>query len=142
LRPDDPLQRYRDDAQRQEEAFAEARRKAEEEECQRRETAASREAGLLRSAFEVRITALEQDNAELWANLVEGARSTVGAIERVAEQRVELSREQREELRDLKIEVAKLGSILTELREAKGFQFAREKGPIDLPDFLPRRLVN
>jgi hypothetical protein len=64
----------------------------------------------------------------------------------LADQRVDLSREQREELRDLKAEVAKLHSILTELREerAKGFQFAREKDVVaDLPDFLaPRRVVN
>ena len=57
---------------------------------------------------------------------------------------MELSREQREELRDLKIEVAKLGSTLAELREdrARGFQFAREKDVVELPRFLPPRRVN
>jgi hypothetical protein len=73
---------------------------------------------------------------------LELARVTGYAVEKVADQRVELSREQREEIRELKIEVAKLGSTLAELREerTRGFQFAREKGLIDLPDFLPRRL--
>jgi NAD(P)-dependent dehydrogenase (short-subunit alcohol dehydrogenase family) len=55
-------------------------------------------------------------------------------------------REQREELRDLKVEVAKLGSTLAELRARPAdFRFAREKGGaevVDLPGFLSRRTVN
>ena len=76
--------------------------------------------------------------------MLEGARATRYAIEVLADQRVELSREQREELRDLKTEVAKLGSTLAELRGGTDFRFAREKdAAADLPNFLPqRRVVN
>jgi hypothetical protein len=44
-------------------------------------------------------------------------------------QRIDLSRKQRDEIRELKIEVAKLGATLAELREqrAESFRFAREK---------------
>jgi hypothetical protein len=56
----------------------------------------------------------------------------------------DVSREQREEIRDLKTEVAKLGSTLAELRGGTDFRFAREKDAVaDLPNFLPqRRVVN
>jgi len=144
LRPNDRMQKWRDDAQRREEGAAEAKRQEEEEARRRQQAAAAYEAGLLRNAFEVRIADLEKQIANLWANLIEGARATVDAIDRVAEQRVDLSREQREEIRDLKTEVAKLHSTLTEMREerAKGFQFAREKDVVaDLPNFLPQRRI-
>jgi hypothetical protein len=44
-------------------------------------------------------------------------------------QRIDLSRKQRDEIRELKIEVAKLGATLAELRKqrAESFRFAREK---------------
>jgi hypothetical protein len=75
-----------------------------------------------------------------------GARDPVTPL-RFWDQRVELSREQREELRDLRAEVAKLHSVLSELQaeRAKGFQFACEQkdAVADLPNFLPpRRVVN
>ena len=141
----DPVQRWKDDAQRREEKFAEERRKEEEELRRRQEAAAAYEADLLRNAFEARISALEQRNADLEDNLVEGLRATRYAIEVIADEHVELSREQREELRDLRAEVAKLHSTLTELREERfrSFQgFAREKDGevVDLPSFLPRRV--
>jgi hypothetical protein len=144
LRQHDPLQRWRDDAQRREEEVAEARCKEEEEARGRQEAAAAYEAGLLRNAHEARIAALEQKNAALEADLLELAHVFRDAIERVADQRVDLSREQREELRDLKTEVAKLGSTLAELRGGTDFRFAREKDAVaDLLDFLaPRRVVN
>jgi tetratricopeptide (TPR) repeat protein len=72
----DAMDRWRADAEKQERAFAEARRKEEEELRQRQEAAAAYEASLLRNAFEARIVALEQENADLWANLFEGARAT------------------------------------------------------------------
>jgi hypothetical protein len=79
----------------------------------------------------------------LYANLAGFARATREAVDSLADQRVDLSREQREEIRDLKIEVAKVSSTLAELREqrAKGtFQFAREKDDAGwLPNPLPLR---
>src|SRR5262245_46150728 len=86
----DPVQRWRDNAQRQEERFAEERRKEEEEQRRREEAAAAYEANLLRNAFEARIAALEQENANLWATLLDGARATRDAIEVLGDQRVEL----------------------------------------------------
>src|SRR5262249_11011054 len=85
-----------------------------------------------------------QRNADLEIDLTEVARATRHAVEALADQRVELSVAQREELRNLKVEVAKLGSTLAELREdrARGFQFAREKDVVELPSFLPPRRVN
>jgi len=142
LRQHDPVQRWKDAAQRQQEEFAEARRKEEEELRRRQEAAAAYEASLLRNALEARIAALEQRNADLETDLMEVARATNRAVEALADQRVELSREQREELRDLKIEVAKLGSTQAELRVGTDFRFAREKDVVDLPSFLPPRRVN
>ena len=134
----DPVQRWKDDAQRREEKFAEERRKEEEELRRRQEAAAAYEADLLRNAFEARISALEQRNADLEDNLVEGLRATRYAIEVIADEHVELSREQR-------AEVAKLHSTLTELRKERSLSFqgfAREKDGelVDLPSFLPRRV--
>ena len=146
LRQHDAGQRWKDAAQRQEEEFAEARGQEDEERRRRQEAAAAYEAGLLRNVFEARIAALEQRNADLEADLSEVARATRNAIEALADQRGDLSREKREEFRELKAEVAKLHSILAEIREerTKGFQFAREKDAVaDLPNFLPqRRIVN
>jgi hypothetical protein len=119
LRPDDPLEKWRDFHEKQEERFAEERRKEQEEERQQQEAAAAYEATLLRNAFEARIAALEQRTDDLEINSLEGARATRQAVEVLADEHVELSREQREELRELKNEVAKQGSTLTELREER-----------------------
>jgi hypothetical protein len=73
---------------------------------------------------------------------VEIARATSEAIDTLADQRVDLSRDQREELRDLKVEVAKLASVTTELQKADStFRFAREKAgePEELPNPLAGR---
>ena len=141
----DALDRWRADAERQEKRFAEERAREQEAEDERQAKLAAIEAASLRAAFDQRITALEQENADLWANLLEGARAMRYAIEVIADEHVELSREQREELRDLRAEVAKLHSALTELRKERSpsFQgFAREKDAevVDLPNFLPRRV--
>jgi hypothetical protein len=145
LRPNDPLERYREDAERREREFARARRQREREERRAAEAAAANEAVQLRAKLEGRIAALEVAHKELRADLLEVARATREAVEQLADQRMDLSREQREEIRELKVEVAKLGSTLTELREQRAkdqFQFAREKdaGEIeDLPNPLPLR---
>jgi hypothetical protein len=145
LRQHDPVQRWKDDAQRREEKFAEERRHEAEEQQRRVDAIAANEAAQLRNALEARIAALEQRSADLEYNLLEGARATRYAIEEIADQLVELNRERREEIRDLRAEVAKLHSTLTELREerVRSFQgFAREKDGevVDLPSFLPRRV--
>jgi hypothetical protein len=80
--------------------------------------------------------------------LAELARATAEGINNLVDQRVDVSREQRDEIRELRIEVAKLGSTLAELREqrAKGtFRFARERDDevTELPNPLPpRRAIN
>jgi hypothetical protein len=58
-------------------------------------------------------------------------RSVTDIFNKLGDQRMDLSRQQRDELRELKIEVAKLGSACADPRErASEFQFAREKdGP-------------
>src|SRR5262249_54340646 len=109
----DALDRWRADAERQEKRFAEERPREQEAEDEPQAKLAAIEAASLRAAFDQRVTALEQENADLWANLLEGARATRYAIEVIADEHVELSREQREELRDLRAEVAKLHSALT-----------------------------
>jgi hypothetical protein len=138
------MQRLQANIERREAEFAEARRKEAEEARARQEAAVAYEAGLLRNAHEARIAELEQRHADLEANVLEFGRTILHAVERVADERVDLSRDQREEIRDLKAEVAKLGSTLAELRGGSDFRFAREKDAVaDLPDFLaPRRVVN
>src|SRR5262249_57371616 len=82
-------------------------------------------------------------NADLETDFLEVACATRLNVEVLADQRVELSREQREELCELKVEVSKLGSTLAEMRErGTDFRFAREKDAVaDLPNFLPQRRV-
>jgi hypothetical protein len=47
---------------------------------------------------------------------------------------MDLSHEQRDEIRELKIEVAKLGATCAELREQRAeFRFAREKDALPPP---------
>ena len=143
LRPDDPLERWRADAERREQAFAPRRREREQ---QRAAEAVATSAAQLRQEVERRLAALEAAHADLRAALVVAMRATADGINGLADQRMDLSREQRNELRELKIEVARLGSMLAEVREqrVKGFQFAREREDevTDLPKSLPGRAVN
>jgi hypothetical protein len=146
LRPNDPLEQWRDFHEKQEREFAQARRERKQEEQHRADAIAANEAAQLRYALEARLAALEERHAHLEADVLDLARATSYGFNAIADQHIEPSAQEREELRDLKTEVAKLHSILTELREerAKGFQFAREKDAVaDLPNFLPqRRIVN
>ncbi len=144
LRPNDPLERWRDDAEKQEREFAEARRERKQEEQRRADEIAANEAAQLRYALEARLAALEERHAGLEGDVLDVVRATTYGFNAIADQPIEPSAQQREELRDLKAEVAKLHSMLTELREerAKGFQFAREKDVVaDLPNFLPQRRI-
>jgi hypothetical protein len=140
LRQNDRGLRWRDNAQKFEEECAAERRRREREDQQRRADAiAAHEAGLLRDAHEARIAALEKQLADLEANFLEVGVSLLHAIERVSDERVDLARDQREELRGLQGEVAKLTSMLDELRRGTDFKFAREssKGEVTgMPSFL------
>jgi hypothetical protein len=138
LRQQDPLTRWRDKVQRREEEFAQARREREQEDQRRVDARASHEAGLLRNAHEARIADLERQVATLTTDMLAIGSALLDAVKRVAEERMDLAREQREEIRDLKVEVAKLSSTLAEGR-VKDFAFAREKDSADLPTFLPMR---
>jgi hypothetical protein len=143
--PPDAMERWRADAERQEREFAEQRRREQEEEDARRAKLAAIEAASLRDAFDQRIAALEEEIADLQSVFVGSMQAVRGMLEDLADQREHISIATCEELRDLRNEVAKLHSTLTEVREerAKGFQFAREKdGVADLPNFLPQRRVN
>jgi uncharacterized protein YgfB (UPF0149 family) len=146
LRQHDPVQQWRDYHDRRDEEIAQARGERKQEEQRREDAIAANEAAQLRYVFEARLAVLEERNAELESALAEWMRAVRHGLDALADQRVDLSSEQREELRDLRAEVAKLHSTLAEMREerAKGFQFAREKDAVaDLPNFLPqRRIVN
>src|SRR5262245_53713238 len=102
--PNDPLERWRCDAERQEERFAEQRRHEREQDDQRCADAAAYEASLLRTAHEARIAALEDRIADLEADLLEGARATRYAVETLADQRELISQKTRDELHELKAE--------------------------------------
>jgi hypothetical protein len=140
----DGLRKWREDAEHQEQEFARECREREQERQRAAEATEAREAASVRAQFEARLVAVEQANRELYADLAGIARATREAIESLADERVDLSREQRDEIHELKIEVAKLGSTLAELREqqAKGtFRFAREREDevTELPNPLPPR---
>jgi chromosome segregation ATPase len=186
----DPLERWKQDAERQEEERAVARRQREQE--QRRITTASEVATL-----EARVAELESANRKLRADLAGVMRAIADSFDSLssgpAQTRTEIHRLEIEmtklgtqvaelrgqrakecadlagvmsaiaanfntlsgaradllaqtdnELHRLGTEMAKLGSEVAELREqrAKGFQFAREKGEVeveDLPNPLPSR---
>src|SRR5262245_14305800 len=106
LRPDDPLERWRDFHEKREKERAQARREREQEAQRRADALAADEATQLRNALEARIAALEERNTNLEQSLVDVCRAVRGAIDNLADQRMDLSREQREELRELRIEVA------------------------------------
>jgi uncharacterized phage infection (PIP) family protein YhgE len=139
------LQRWREDAERRDQEFARERRLQEmnEERAQRR--AAANEAAVLRTAFEQRLTKLEAGLQELQISFVDVMRAINNALNDLANQRMDLSAEQRDEIRQLKQEVAKLGSTFNALRDERAnFKFAREKdnAAVELPDFLSSRRNN
>ena len=148
LRPADPdgLQKWRDDNAQREEEFARQRRLEERERRRVAQAAAANEVAQLRSELEKRLIALEAENADLRDTLVDAMSATADGLNGIMDQ-LDLSREQRDEIHQLKIEVAKLGSTLAELREqrAKGtFHFSRERDAevTELPNPLPPREIN
>jgi chromosome segregation ATPase len=140
LRPDDPLEKHRREAEAFERKCAQAREemKREEQRNLRAWTAKS-----TWNELEQRLGALERAHGRTRENLVEVAQAAEHAIGSLADERFELPREQREEIRELKTHVAKLTAQVAELREQRaGFQFAREREEGDLPKVLPRRDLN
>jgi DNA repair exonuclease SbcCD ATPase subunit len=139
-RPNDPIAKWCAEAEQFQRECEQARRELKDEE--RRDAEAAR-ANRSWSELEQRIAALEAARVELQDGLLEGMRACSEAFDVIFEQRIGLADKQLDEIHDLKVEVAKLGSVVTELREqrAKEFQFARErKGEVeDLPNPLQSR---
>jgi hypothetical protein len=134
LRPNDPLEQYRDEAERQEAARERERRREEREQQRAAEAAAANEAYVLRQQFEGRVAALEGENRELRENIIDLARATMDAFETITDICEKL--DQRDEVSKLKAAVAK------KLREREAeFRFAREKDAemVDSPNPLPPR---
>jgi predicted nucleic acid-binding Zn-ribbon protein len=142
------LDRWRMDSDQREQAGAQAReqRKLEQERQERQ---------LARAAAREQIAGLRAELATLRAEHESLRHSVANAMNAIADtfnvlgsQRLDLSAGQRDEIRELKVEVAKFGSTLSELLgKQTNFQFAREKsdgdgGVVDLPNPLPRRTVN
>jgi hypothetical protein len=104
---------------------------------------ATAELAQTRNVFEQRVATLEGELADLQQATTDIAGLLSGLFEDLAAEREHQAKAGRGELHDLKIEVAKLSSLLAEVRGADGFKFAREKEPVDLPAFLPpRREIN
>jgi hypothetical protein len=64
----------------------------------------------LRAQFETRLGALERANRELQEAFVESTRAVADTFNQLGSQRIDQSHEQRDEIRELKIEVAKRAS--------------------------------
>jgi hypothetical protein len=121
----DPIRKWREEADARE--VERVRVKHERLRAERR-VREGEEAAALRVQFEARLYALEQHCRELQEALVESMRTTSDIFNRLGDQRVDLAAAQRDELRELKIEIARLGSTCAELRERHvEFKFAREK---------------
>lgn len=138
----DAMDHYREADDRQKDEFARQTREEERQQEQKRQRAAeaaeARQAASLSAKFEARIAALEEENEELRATLVEIMRATSDGFNGLTDKFLEFLRGQR----DIKAEVA---STLAELQKSKGaFQFARERDDKveELPSFLPRRDLN
>jgi chromosome segregation ATPase len=105
LRSDDPIQRWRDDAERLEEQCAAARRQRKQEE--RRIMTTSEVA-----ALEARVAELEGANRELRADLAEVMRAIAASFDTLSSEPAQT----RSDIHRLDIEMAKLATQVTELR--------------------------
>jgi hypothetical protein len=126
MRAHDPLEQWRRQGQQIERERAAARFADQTERRHRAHAHDASEAALLRAEFEQRIVVLEAENAALREDLLLLSRSVGDAFEQLGDSHVMVSRETREELRELRHEVAKLGSVATELRADGGFRFPGE----------------
>jgi len=130
----DALDHWRADSDRRAEERARARRERKQQKCEVATVAN-------RSEFEGRLATLEAQLADLNRTVSDAFHAIADAFNTLGSQRMELSAEQREEIRQLKVEVAKLGSTMNYLL-GRDFKFSREKsdgGVIDLPNPLIRR---
>jgi chromosome segregation ATPase len=91
-----------------------------------------------RAQMEARLGALERAVPELQLALVEAMRSVTDIFDKMGDQRAGLASGQMNELRELRIEVAKLRTVCAEMREkqVETFRFARERET--LPPVLPK----
>jgi DNA repair exonuclease SbcCD ATPase subunit len=140
----EPLEKYRREAEERERVWAQAREKREREERRELRAAVSNEKW---PELEQRLAALERAHQTTRESVLDVAQAAEAAIDNLWDQPAALPRETKEEIRELKIEVAKLTAQVSELREHKAnFQFARERDSgeqnSDLPKFLPRRDLN
>jgi hypothetical protein len=141
----DPLDRWRMDSAQREEARAKERQQQQQERERREQELAHASATEQIVALRAELTALREEHESLRMTVLDCTNVTADAFGTLAGQRMDLSAEQREELRDLKIEVAKIGSTLTELRgRPADFRFAREKDTdavVELPNPLVRKVT-
>jgi hypothetical protein len=134
VRQHDPLQKYRDQAERQEKEFERQRKREERDE--RRATMANEKAA--RQQLEMRVAELEASHRELTGQVAEITRAAAEGIDVLAQTRDDLERE-------LKATIAKMEKAIARIRDRgeeearKTFAFAREKisEVTDLPSFLP-----
>ena len=82
-----------------------------------------------RAQMEARLGALERAVPELQLALVEAMKATTDIFDKMSDQRAGLASGQMDELRELRIEVAKLRTGCAEMRErqVETFRFARER---------------
>ncbi len=123
VRSTDPIQRWREDAEQRDAARAQSKRQLAREQ---RRVIEGEEAAVLRAQMEMRICALEQGYRDLQSALVDAMRAIHDTFDQIADQPVA----QRDEIRELKIQVAKLATTVAE-RNAEGFRFAREQAALD-----------
>ena len=134
---DDPVKRWRADADRREQEHAQAREQLKREQ-------ASHERNVARASAREEIAALRAELAELRGEfeslnrtLADTMNATASAFGALADER----REQHAAIADLKAAVAGVGA--SPLAKRTAFQFARERSdvePLDLPNFLPCKM--
>jgi hypothetical protein len=118
---------------------ARAKRELRREERQIiREAQEDKQAAAVR-ALELRLAGVELAYRELQEAFVVSMREVTSIFDKMGDQRSGLAQGQMNELRELRIEVAKLTTVCAELREkqVETFRFARERET--LPPALPKQ---
>jgi hypothetical protein len=139
MRPNDPLERWRDDAERREREFAQARREREREE---RRTVKATDCARLRAEFDAWRAKQKEDRRQEMEAVAEFVEE---CMDKLIDRYEEDSKRARNALMDA-VE-ARFTALEMQLKtlegRAKGFQFARERedagGIIGLPNPLPPR---
>jgi hypothetical protein len=123
MRQHDPIEKWRAEAEQREREFTEARR-------QREAAAAANETGPWRRHFEAKLAALEQTLRAQGEELVDLAQAMATACEAFEKMGdcLDAGREvQREEIRSLRTEIARLTARVSETAKAEAYKFARDK---------------